>query len=143
MDLVEQLRRDDGVRYVPYTDSMGNATIGVGHKILPGENFSWAVQLTDGQVNSLLNQDIAIVQNALAVYRWYVDMGDPIRQASIQNMAFNLGIAGLLHFPLMIGFIVHHDWANAAAQCDDPHWRSQVHARADRIAQQLLTGAWV
>jgi lysozyme len=142
MNLIDQLRRDEGVRYTPYPDSRGFMTIGVGHKILPTENFSTVVPLSDGQVDMLLGQDIDDKQQQLAQFPWFLPLNDA-RQGAITNMAFNLGVQGLLHFPSMIHYLTISDWMNASAQALESVWATQVGDRAKRIAQQILTGEWV
>jgi lysozyme len=134
MDLIAQLRRDEGVRNFPYVDTVGKTTIGVGRNLTD-------VGLSDAEVDLLLANDIAKVQGQLAPFGWYVKL-DPVRQAAIQNMAFNLGIGGLLHFPAMIHYLQMQDWKGAHDEALNSAWASQVGARAQRIATQLMTGQW-
>jgi lysozyme len=141
-ELVAQLRRDEGVRYAAYKDTLGNWTTGVGHLIrIPGEEWLLTAILSDDQVNSMLDQDIIDKQRQLVRFPWFMALDD-CRQGAICNMTFNLGVAGLLKFPSMIHYLSIGDWANASVECDDPHWESQVGDRVDRIAKQLLTGEW-
>jgi len=143
MDLVTRLRRDEGVRYRPYVDSRGFETVGVGHKILPSEKnrFSQFVALSDGQVNFILNEDIAAKRAQLGALPWYAAL-DPIRQDAICNMAFNMGVEGVLGFHHMIAALEAQNWQEASDQCAAPHWIAEVHERGNRIAEQLLTGEW-
>jgi lysozyme len=134
MDLVQQLRRDEGVRSKPYLDTVGKTTIGVGRNLTD-------VGLSDDEINYLLSNDIKKVQAQLAGHWWY-DTLDPIRQAALQNMAFNLGIGGLLHFPSMLDALGKKDWQRAHDEALDSLWAKQVGARAQRLADQLLSGAW-
>ncbi len=101
---VAELRRDEGVRYWPYTDTMGIPSTGVGHNLraipLPS---SWAYPLTDAQVNQLLNQDL---QNTFAALDqnipWWRAL-DEVRQRVVANMAFNMGVGGLMTFKNTLG----------------------------------------
>ena len=58
----------EGSRQFPYRDQNGNLTVGVGHLILPGEDFS--AGLTPDQQQTLLHSDmakaVAIVNTELA-----------------------------------------------------------------------------
>jgi len=139
MDLVEQLRRDEGVRYTPYLDSLGFSTVGCGHKILPDEHFVYP--MTDGEVNKLLLSDIRDKQLQLAAFPWFVTLDD-CRAAAVTNMAFNVGVHGLLGFPHAISAIAAQDWQTAHDELLDSKWATQVKARATRIATQILTGEW-
>jgi len=150
MDLYTQMVRDEDIRYLPYLDSLGNGTIGIGHKIKTGENFSSVVALSLGQVNALYNTDMGAVQYQLGAYSWF-NLLDDIRQASMKNMGFNLGVVGLLHFPSMIHYLSLGDWTNASAQALSSEWAIQLSydpknplaSRPGRIARQILTGDWV
>lgn len=145
-NIIDQLRRDEGVRYRPYQDSKGNWTIGVGHLIRPTENFSSAVALSDGQVNFILRNDLDIVLKELSTLSWYAGL-DPIRQAACQNMGFNMGESRLLGFKHMEAALLANDWQAAHDQALASDWAKEppigVGDRAKRVAQQLLTGEWV
>lgn len=135
MDLIEQLKRDEGVRFSPYVDTTGHTTVGVGRNISD-------VPFSPDEVDLMLSNDIRRVQDALGGHAWY-DGLDVARQAAVANMAFNLGMAGLLHFPTMLHCLQGADWVGAAAAALDSRWAQQVGARAQRIAEQLRSGQWV
>jgi len=135
MDIIEQLRRDEGVRLKPYTDTVGKLTIGVGRNLTD-------VGLSDDEVDYLLANDVKRAQDGLAQFAWYVGL-DPVRQGACVNLAFNLGIAGLLHFPHFIAAIAHGDWTAAAGELADSLWAKQVGDRSTRLEQQIVTGEWV
>lgn len=149
MTLYEQMVRDEGVRFLPYIDTLGNGTIGIGHRILPTDNFSYAVALTQGQVDAIYSTDMGRVTAQMGEFSWY-QLLDDIRQASMANMAFNLGVAGLLHFPSMLHYLSISDWTNASAQALQSQWAVQLKydpekplaSRPGRIARQILTGVW-
>ncbi len=135
MDIIEQLRRDEGVRLKPYTDTVGRLTVGVGRNLTD-------VGLSDDEVDYLLANDVKRAQDGLAQFAWYAGL-DPVRQGACVNLAFNLGIAGLLHFPHFIVAMSHGDWPEAVAQLHDSIWARQVGDRAIRLEQQILSGEWV
>ena len=139
MDLIEQLRRDEGVRYTPYPDQFGNQTVGCVHKLVSGDSFIYP--LTDPEVNTILNADIADKQDQIAPYAWFANL-DSVRCGAITNMAFNVGTHGLLGFPHMISCLAKQDWQGAHDQMLDSVWATQVGDRATRLAIQILTGEW-
>ncbi len=134
MDLVEQLRRDEGVRYTPYRDTQGYLTVGVGRNID-------TVPFVDSEVNLMLQNDIEDKQKRLEQFPWYVGL-DEVRRAAITNMAFNLGVSGLLRFPHMIAALAVQDWATANSEMLNSAWSRQVGDRANRLALQILRGEW-
>ena len=136
--LKTQLRLDEGVIPHAYTDSEGYLTIGVGRLI----DRVRGGRLSNDEIEYLLNNDIDRVAYRLShEFPWYDDLSD-VRQEIFVNMAFNLGIAGLKTFRLMIAAIERQDWVDAAREGLDSKWSGQVGDRAIRLMQALRTGQW-
>jgi lysozyme len=139
--LVEELRRDEGVRYTPYADTKGIPTVGVGHNLqacpLPD---GWSYPLSDDQVNTLLERDLANVFSDLnRDLPWWVDLND-VRQRVICNMQFNLGSTRLLEFTKALTAMRQGRYQDAAAEMLKSAWAGQVKARATRLAQMMREG---
>ncbi|HUO11336.1 MAG TPA: glycoside hydrolase family protein, partial [Caulobacteraceae bacterium] len=66
-------------------------------------------------------------------------LDDP-RQDVLANMAFNLGVGGLLRFPKTLALVRAERWDAAADAMLASAWARQVGARARRLAEQLCTG---
>ena len=133
--LIAELRRDEGVRYSIYLDTMGIPTVGVGHNCkaspLPAD---WACPLTDGQVNQLLTQDLANTFAQLdAKLPWWSALDD-VRMRVVANMAFNLGVTALLGFHNTLGAMQRGSYAVAAAGMLASKWAQQTGMRARRLA---------
>lgn len=140
--LIVELRRDEGVRYSIYLDSLGVPTVGVGHncKVSPLP-AGWVCPLTDGQVNQLLTQDLANTFAQLnASLPWWATLDD-VRQRCVANLAFNLGVTGLLTFHNTLLAMQRGSYAVAAAGMLASKWASQVGARAQRLASAMEHGA--
>lgn len=144
--LRSDLRRDEGTRRRPYKDSLGIWTDGVGHNIQADPamlaRLAYLLQrdLTDAEIDALLDHDIAAVcHNLDNQLPWWRGLDD-LRQDVLANMAFNLGIAKLLGFKNTLAAIQRHDWATAASHMLQSLWASQVGARSTRLANQMLTG---
>lgn len=139
--LIAELRRDEGVRYTPYTDTTGNQTTGVGHNLsvspLP---VGWIYPLSDAQVDQLLTQDLQGVFSRLdANIPWWRTL-DEVRQRVVANMAFNLGVGGLLTFRNAVTDMKLGFYTAAANGMRSSIWARQVGARAQRLAQAMETG---
>lgn len=139
--LVVELRRDEGVRYVPYRDTKGIPTVGVGHNLqaapLPA---GWTYPLTDDQVNQLLRIDLTNVFSDLnRDLPWWTDLND-VRQRVIANMMFNLGSNRLLGFKNTLAAMRQGRYDDAAAGMLNSAWANQVGERAQRLAQMMRTG---
>ena len=136
MNIVDQLRRDEGDSPTCYQDHLGNWTIGFGRLIGPGGGLSPA------EIAYLLNNDIIDRRDALdAALPYFKDLS-PARQGVLLNMAFNLGTAGLLQFKRMLAAVDAGQWGIAAKEMLDSTWAHQVPQRAARLAEQMEDNLW-
>lgn len=139
--LIAELRRDEGVEYMPYIDTVGVLTVGVGHnlKAVPLPK-SWTYPLTDDQVDMLLAADLVEVfvqlDNKLP---WWSKL-DYERQRVIVNMAFNLGINGLLGFKNTLAAVEQGRYSAAGAGMMASLWSRQVGDRAKRLSEMMING---
>ena len=62
------------------------------------------------------------------------------RYYALCNMAYNLGVAGLLKFKNMWASIEADDWTGAADHAMDSKWARQVGVRAIRVTSLLRDG---
>ena len=139
MDLKQQLIRDEGSVRHAYEDSLGFTTIGVGRLI----DFRRSGGLRDSEVDFLLNNDIEEkTAQVLAALPWASKLSET-RRAVLINMAFQLGINGLLKFKRALGSIEDGQYSEAAMEMLDSLWAQQTPERAKRLAKQMLTGEWV
>lgn len=134
-----ELRRDEGVRYEPYLDTVGIKTVGVGHNLkavpLPA---GWAYPLTDAQVNELLAADLKVVFDGLdARIPWWRNLAYP-RQRALTNMAFQLGITGLMGFSNTLAAIQQGRYNAAASGMRASKWATQAPKRAERMIALML-----
>lgn len=130
LQLKNDLRRDEGVVRHAYQDTEGYWTIGVGHLIDPRKGGG----LSDILIDMILHEDIRAVRIALNErLPWWSDQPEDVQRV-LANMAFNLGINGLLLFRNFLGALQSGDYALAAAEMLDSKWSGQVGDRATRLA---------
>lgn len=120
------------MRLKPYRDTAGKLSIGSGRNLDD-------VGISSAEAYFMLDNDIAERQESLSRFSWFTKL-DPIRQAALVNMAFNLGLPRLLGFYEMIAALEVQDWESAAEEMLDSRWAKQVGARAQRLALQILEG---
>jgi lysozyme len=125
-----RLKTEEGFRATKYTDTQGHSSIGYGFNIDAGISQIAAAALLGAQASERHAQ--------LLAYPWYSGL-DPVRQSVCLDIAFNDGIAGMLHFPHMIAALAKGDWATAAAECKVTN--PELAGRYAALAQLLLTGA--
>ena len=130
--LVDMLIRHEGLRLKPYTDTVGKLTIGVGRNLTD-------VGISKQEAMYLLHDDIQKVQEQLAEQSWFSGLNEA-RQMAITDMAFNLGLQGLLGFKKAIAALQAGDFASAASEMLNSKWAEQVGARARELANIVRTG---
>lgn len=136
IDIYEQLRRDEGVRLKPYTDTIGKLTIGVGRNLTDNG-------IADDESDVLLHNDVTRVDTELTDNLHFYPSLDTARKGVLLNMCFNMGIVRLQGFAKMLNAIANQDWDTAAIEMLDSLWAQQVGDRATRLAQQMREGVWV
>ncbi|ALK30825.1 hypothetical protein Bpla01_29840 [Burkholderia plantarii] len=130
--LIAELSRDEGRRLMPYTDTVGKITIGVGRNLTD-------VGISESECDMLLADDIDRTITWLdAKLPWWREL-DTVRQRAMVNMAFNMG-GGLLTFVNTLDAIKRGDYAAASKGMLDSKWARQVGARATRLAEMMTTG---
>jgi len=63
-----------------------------------------------------------------------------VRQRVLLDMAFNLGISGLLKFKRTLKAIRAKQYEKAAEMMLDSRWATQVGQRAKRLSKMMATG---
>ena len=136
MDIYTQLMRDEGIRHKMYKDSVGIETIGVGHNLQ-------AKAISQRAVEVILEDDVQdTIKELHAALPWVKDLSDA-RRGVLINMAFNLGIKGLLSFKNTLKAIQEGRWEDARKGILDSKYAQQVGPRAHRLGLQLVTDRWV
>jgi len=134
--LRQQLIVHEGLRLFPYTDTVGKLTIGVGRNIS---------DVGISRVEALLLLDNDIDRSVLDLHThipWVHDL-DPVRQAVLVDMCFNLGWPRLSEFHNTLAAFKRKDWVSAAEGMRASKWAKQVGARAVRLRKMVLTGLWL
>jgi len=136
--LRDRIRRHEGLRLEPYVDTTGNWTIGVGHKIPEVEASNYPDGCTLEDAMNWLEADIqkatAQVTNALP---WIVNLSE-IRKEVLIEMAFQLGLHGLLGFHTMLSACSAGDFELAAKNMISSLWHKQTPARCEELANLML-----
>ena len=132
--LRKKLKEHEGVRNLPYEDSVGVLTIGVGHNLERG--------VSDAVVALMLEEDIASatvdVKRAMPEFTQL----DEVRQYVLTNMMFNLGYERFCGFKRMIAAVRHFDFVEAAHEMEDSEWFRQVGVRAEELRYQMQYGVF-
>lgn len=138
MNVIEQLKREEGDILHVYSDTLGYWTIGVGICVDLRKNCG----LLQEESDFVTANRIHIAQVGLTKdYPWFATLNEP-RQAALVLMVHQLGRDGLHDFQKMLGALRDQRWADAEFQALDSTWAKQTPGRARRMAHQLFTGEW-
>lgn len=125
-----QLVRHEGLRLSPYRCSAGKLTIGVGHNLD-------AVPITERAAIAILDDDLADVFAQLDKHLpWWRDL-DENRRLVLADMAFNLGVPGLMKFKNTLAAIRAGRYEMAATNMLESLWAKQVGKRAITLAKMM------
>lgn len=132
--LMDELQTDEGRELLPYKDTRGKITIGVGRNLTD-------MGITDSECDAMLRDDIARVTASLdADLSWWRLMPSE-QQRVLANLCFNMGITTLLTFGTFLGFMRMHEFQNAAADLEGTAWYGQVGKRGPRMVARLRQDA--
>lgn len=134
----------EGGRHVAYRCPAGALTIGWGHNLdaEPLRGLGPGSTLSDAEADNLLRADLARLAAELDLrLPWWRGLG-PARSAALLDMAFNLGLSGLLGFRRMLEAARRLCFEEAAAEMLDSRWAAQVGRRALELAGMMRLGAW-
>lgn len=133
--LVEQLKRHEGLRLKPYLCTAGKLTIGIGRNIED-------VGISEKEAEMLLSNDIQrVVTQLKQAFPWTLDL-DEVRFAALINFTFNVGIGTVSKFVNAMALLKGRNYDMAAEEFLDSQWAKQVGKRAVEITEQIRTGEW-
>jgi lysozyme len=131
--LKEQLIRHEGLRLKVYDCPAGYKTIGVGRNIEhKGITEEEAVYLLENDIEYFTNQ----LEEKLIGFQ---DLSEG-KKAVLVNMAFNLGVNGLLKFKNMLAAVFEERWEDASSEMLNSKWADQVGNRAIELSEIMANG---
>lgn len=138
-DAESLLTAEEGRRNFVYPDQFGYPTAGIGHK---DSAMHIGDAVSDEQVDAWFASDFTTASTAIAA-RWppFASL-DPVRQAYVVSMAFQLGVNGALAFHHTLGCLAAADWQGAHDGALASAWHQQTPARSERAANAFLSGEW-
>jgi GH24 family phage-related lysozyme (muramidase) len=155
--VAELITEHEGRKSVPYLDSRGKLSCGVGHCLdtdpLPADVLAqFAARGIDPRIGPwpddlidlVFDNDIRDADRACIAIFGAAELAQfsAPRQAAFCDMAFELGHAGLAKFEHMIAAAQLGQWETAAAESLASEWASQVPNRAKMDAALIKTGEW-
>ncbi len=129
----ELIKAHEGMREKMYLDNTGHYTIGFGHNL----QF---MPISENACNVILDDDLQWFAENLPKHLPWVNNLSAERYAVMLDMAFNLGIMGLLRFKKFLNYMADGKYLQAADEMLDSIWARQVGTRAVHDANIIRTG---
>ena len=126
MSLVEDIKQEEGFKGTVYKCTEGFDTIGFGTRL----------PLSKEESELILEYRLKIMKSQLTGYLYNLD----IKQEAwdiLFNMAYQLGVRGVLNFKKMIKALEKQDYKTAAKEGLDSLWHKQTPNRAKRLMDRL------
>jgi lysozyme len=148
------LMRHEGFRPLPYLDSRGVLTVGIGFNLErsaapgllaaagldPEAVKSGARPLTEEEAWVLARRDLqTAVSDAHQIFPNFASLPPGVQEVLV-NMAYNLGGPKLAGFVNMRAAVAAGDFASAAHHMLDSRWAGQVGGRATELAEKMRRG---
>jgi lysozyme len=138
--LLDQLILHEGTgpvkrgRLMPYTDTTGHLTIGIGRNLD-------ANGVRESEARLMLSNDVTdATDECRQRFPWF-DTLNVTRQAALIELMFAMGWPKLSQFKKMLAAAEQHDWLTTAKQLRNSKWYRQVKKRrGERLATQLEQG---
>ena len=135
-DLMERIKKHEG--FVPkiYKDSLGFATIGYGHLVLPEEQWEEGKEYSKEQLEHVFKTDFNNAVGQATGLMDGMDLDDKAREVIIE-MVFQLGVGGVGKFKKMWEALRNKDYGEASFQMMDSRWAKQTPNRAESLSKVM------
>lgn len=121
--LIAKIVEHEGIKRFAYTDTLGFITVGIGRCLDAKKGKGLSVD----ECFYLLSSDIKELKSELSKYGWY-NKQNYVRQGVLIEMAFNLGVSGLLNFKKMIACVDSGNFEGAVKEMSNSTWATQIGA---------------
>lgn len=124
--MYEMLKRHEGLRLKPYLCTAGKLTIGYGLNLDAG--------ISKEEAEYLLSSRVLKIEERLSKVLLFWDKISRVRKDVLVDMAYNLGIEGLLRFRTTLAMVGKEDYKGASEQMLNSLWARQVPIRAKELS---------
>ena len=149
-ELIESVKQGEGFRNRVYKCTGGFDTCGYGYNLEANPllldkaviEAIYAKGITKQAASDLLTRCLRAIELKIPnELPWFSDL-DPVRRDVLSNMAYNLGINGLLGFRNTLGYIKIGQYEKASQGMLHSKWAKQVKGRAKKLSEQMRTGKY-
>lgn len=145
-ELLHDVMIAEGCVLTAYKDKNGFWTIGWGHKLALGHDWT-GFKITQAHADDLLVEDLENAQEqARTLLEWSsCATADGCRQNAVVELVFNMGMTHWRGFEQCRRALHNDDWAFASACLLDSKWKREdvPPSRSGRLAMYLQRGTYV
>lgn len=148
--LINQIKRHEGFSECVYLCPAGKRTIGYGYNLDANPLGLTPIVIKYTQMNSMAEHEAErlltlmvgrCVDQLDTALPWCVGIGS-VRHDVLINMAYNMGIVGLLKFKKTLQLVKSGAYGTAAAEMLKSKWAIDVGHRAVELSAQMASGRY-
>ena len=132
-EIKERIKQHEGFRDTVYSDSLGFATIGYGHLVLPSDNFVEGVTYDKETLEEVFDNDFKIALDSARELLRDIEHNHIIFGVIVE-MCFQLGKPRVMKFKKMWEALREKNLDKASAEMIDSNWHKQTTKRCESLA---------
>jgi GH24 family phage-related lysozyme (muramidase) len=131
----------EGIRLDVYKDSLGYATVGIGHRLTEDELRRWKVgdKLPIDVVTALYRQDLEFALEAANDQAQMLNIAHPDFIAALISVNYQLGPHWWKKFKKTWSLLIQRKFLEASEEVKDSLWYKQTPQRVEDFCRVLLT----
>ena len=133
----QNLVKHEGRRNDVYIDSLGYATVGIGHKVVPADGLRVGQTITDAKIDLLFSQDIAVAFKAAKKQTIELGKYDAALIAALTEVNFQLGTGWTKTFSNTWKLIKSGNVDQAIRNLNQSAWKKQTPVRVAAFVNVL------
>jgi len=132
-EIKQRIKEHEGFRDTVYSDSLGFATIGYGHLVLPTDNFVEGTTYDKKTLEEVFDNDFKIAHDSANELLADIEHNHIVKGVIIE-MCFQLGKPRVMKFKKMWEALKEKNLDKASAEMIDSNWYRQTKKRCESLA---------
>ena len=135
-EIKSRIKEHEGFRDTVYSDSLGFATIGYGHLVLPTDNFVEGTTYSKEMLEKVFDNDFKIAHDSANELLADIEHNHIVKGVIIE-MCFQLGKPRVMKFKKMWEALKNNDLETASKEMIDSNWHKQTTKRCESLANVM------
>ncbi len=133
-EVKQRIKEHEGFRDTVYSDSLGFATVGYGHLVLPTDDFVEGVEYLKEDLEKVFELDFNEALQSANDLLEEIEAPEVVKGV-ICEMCFQLGKPRVMKFKKMWNALIMEDYDVAADEMIDSAWHKQTTSRCESLAE--------